>query len=187
MKLLFFCVALLATGNAFGEEAMTVKRFKELVASPGDQQALRPELAAMPFWKKTITKLSTKYKDGKVFEEECAGTSKTVEGNYAVMSIDSKLYKQTMYTIVGYDEKALAVRQWGLFGDVLTQATVVFDPVNKVSASVGRYDGGFEEISAFAFSEKQISGRTVVSKDGAHFLTREAVTRLVDEKAGKEK
>ncbi len=187
MKTIRLCLALLAIGNAFGGEEMTAKRFKELVAAPGDHQALRAELADLPLWKKAMSSLSMKYRDGKVFKEDCLVTSKVIGGNYVVLAIESKFYKQTMHTIVGYDENAHAIRQWGLFGETLTEATMIVDPVSKVTASVARYGDGFEEITAATFSAKETSGRTVVYKNGVHFMTREATTRPVEDEANKEK
>jgi len=105
----------------------TPEQFKKLVADPGDTNILRPELASLPFWRDAKCSVTLKYQDGKVFKEECAQTAKTVGGRYIVFSTDSQYYKQTMHAIVGYDEKALAIKQWGLFGDTLTEETMIFD------------------------------------------------------------
>lgn len=182
MKMIRLGVALLAIGNVWSEEeAMTPERFKELVAAPEDGKMLRQELSFMPFWKKARTSVSMKYQDGKVFKEECVGSAKVIGGNYIVLAVESKFYKQTMHTILGYDEKARAIRQWGLFGETLTEATIVVDPAKKVTASVARYGDGLEEITASTYSEKEMCGHAVVYKDGMHFMTRDVTTRPVGE------
>ena len=159
---------------------MTPEQFRKLVAIPGDTNALRPELASLPFWRDAKCSITLKYQDGRVFKEECAQTAKTVGGRYIVFSVDSQYYKQTMHAIAGYDEKASAVRQWGLFGDTLTEATMNFDPERKICAWTATYSGGsVMEISMGSFSDKEMSDRTLVYKDGVLFLTREVSTRPI--------
>jgi len=178
MKALYVCLVLLIVGNARGEE-MTPKRFKELVAIAGDTNALRPELAALPFWREAKCSITMRYQDGKVFQEECIQTAKTIAGKYIVFSVDSRFYKQTMHAIAGYDEKASAIRQWGLLGNTLTEATVIFDLEKKLSASTSRYGDGFEEISVGNSSDVEMSDHTLVYKDGILFMTRDARTRPI--------
>lgn len=179
MKALCIWLVLLTAGTAWSAEEMTPKRFRELVATAGDTNALRPELASLPFWRNAKCSITMKYQDGKVFKEECIQTAKTIGGRYIVFSMESQYYKQTMHAIAGYDEKASAVRQWGLFGDTLTQATVIFDPEKKLSASTSRYGDGFEEISVGSSSDAEMSDHTLVYKDGILFMTRDAKTRPV--------
>ena len=155
---------------------MTPTRFGEIVATVGDANALRPELAVLPFWRDAKCTISLKFQDGKVFQEDCTQTAKTIAGKYIVFSMDSKYYKQTLHSIVGYDEKASAIRQWGLFGDTLIEATIVFDPVTRVSASTSHYGDGFMEISAGSCSGTEMTDHTVVYKDGVFFMTRDAKT-----------
>ena len=145
----------------------------------GDTNALRPELASLPFWKNATVSITMKYQDGKVFKEDCIQTAKTVAGKYIVFSTKSQYYKQTMHAIAEYDEKALAIRHWGLFGETLTKATMIFDPEKKLSASTARYGEGFEEISVGSCSEAEMSDHTLVYKDGILFMTRDAKTRPV--------
>ena len=158
---------------------MTPKRFKELVATAGDTDALRPELATLPFWRSAKCSITMRYQDGKVSKEDCTQTAKTIAGKYIVFSMDSQYYKQTMHAIAGFDEKASAVRQWGLFGDTLTEATMIFDPETKVSASTSRYGDGFMEISAGSCSDREMTDHSVVYKDGVLFMTRDAKTRPI--------
>jgi hypothetical protein len=177
MRTLFqICLAILVTGAAWGQEAMTAEQFKKLVATPGDTNALRLELASLPFWRNAKCSVTMKYQDGKIFKEECSETAKTVGGRFIVFSMDSQYYKQPMHAIAGYDEKASAIRLWGLFGDTLTESTMIFDLERKISASTGTYAGGFMEISVGSYSDKETSDRTLVYKDGILFMTREVKT-----------
>ncbi len=177
MKMLFYiCLVSLFAEVAWSQEPMTLEQFKKLVDTPGDTNALRPELASLPFWRNARCSISLKYQDGRVFKEECARTAKTVGGKYIVFSTDSQYYKQTMHAIAGYDENASANRQWGLFGDTLTEATMIFDPERKTSASTATYAGGFIEISVGSHSEKEMSDHTLVYKDGVLFMTRDVKT-----------
>jgi len=158
---------------------MTPEHFKRLVAAPGDTNALRPELASLPFWRESRCSVTMRYQDGKVFREECVQTAKTVAGRYIVFSMESQYYKQTMNAIAGYDDKALAVRLWGLYGDTMTEATMVFDQEKKTSASTSSYVGGFMEISVGSYSDTEMSEHTLVYKDGVLFMTRDVKTRPV--------
>jgi hypothetical protein len=173
----FICLAFLVATLASAQEAMTVEQFTKLVASPGDTRGLRPELASVPFWPDATCSITLKYQDGKVFNEECYQTAKTVGGKYIVFSTDSHVYKQMMHAIIGYDEKALAIRQWALFGDTLTESTMNFDPQRKINAATATYTGGFMEISVGSYSEKETSDRILVFKDGVLFMTREVKMR----------
>lgn len=179
MKTLCVCLILLGAGNGCSQKEMTPKRFMELVATAGDTDPLCPELASLPFWGEAMCSTTMKYQDGRVFTEDCVQTAKTIGGKYVVFSMDSQYYKHTMHTIVGYDEKALAIRQWGLFGDTLTEGTIVFDPEKKVVASAAAYGDGFTEISAGSCSEAEQSDHTLVYKDGVLFMTRDVKTRPI--------
>jgi hypothetical protein len=177
--LLYICLVSLVAEIAWSQEPMTSEQFKKLVDAPGDTNALRPELASLPFWRNAKCSVSLKYEDGRVFKEECAQTAKTVGGKYIVFSTDSQYYKQTMHAIAGYDENALAIREWGLFGDTLTETTMIFDPEKKISGSTSAYAGGFMEISVGSYSEKEMSDHTLVYKDGVLFMTRDVKTRPI--------
>ena len=170
------CLAFLVTGVAWSQEAMTPELFNKLVATPGDTNSLRPELASLPFWRDAKCSVTLKYQDGKVFKEECIQSAKTIGGRYIVFSTDSQYYKQTMHAVAGYDEKASAIRQWGLFGNTLTESTMIFDSEKKTSASTSTYAGGFMEISVGSCSDKEMSDRALVYKDGVLFMTREVKT-----------
>jgi hypothetical protein len=179
MKTLCISLLLLTAGTIWGAEEITPKRFRELIATAGDTNALRPELASLPFWRNAKCSITMKYQDGKVFKEDCPATAKTIGGKYIVWSMESKYYKQTMYAITGYDEKASAIRQWGLFGDTLTESTIVFEPEKKLSASTSRYGDGFEEISVGSCSDTEMTDHTLVYKDGILFMTRDVKTQPI--------
>jgi hypothetical protein len=173
------CLAFLLTPIGWSQETMTAERFRKIVATPGDTNVLRPELASLPFWRSAKSSIGLKYQDGRVFKEECLSTAKTVEGRYIVYSLDSQYYKQTMYAIAGYDERASAIRQWGLFGDTVIEATVVFDPDKKISAWTSSYGEGFMEISVMSYSDQESTDHALVYKDGALYMTRDAKTRPI--------
>ena len=179
MKILCVFLFLLNAGSAWSQEEMTPKRFRELVATPGDTNSLRSELASLPFWRNARCSITMKYQDGKVFKEDCMQTAKTIGGRYIVFSMESQYYKQTMHAVAGYDGKASAIRQWALYGDTLTEATMIFDPEKNLSASTSRYGDGFEEISVGSCSETEMSDPTLVYKGGVLFMTRDAKTRPV--------
>jgi len=169
-------VAMMVTGLAWGEDAMTVEQFKKIVATSGDSTPLRAELAPLPFWRDAMCSVTIKHQDGKVFKEDCAQTAKTVSGKYIVFTVESKFYKQPISAIVGYDDSALAIRTWGLFGDTLSQSTIVFDPEKKISASTSTYSNDIMEISVESYTEKETSERTLVYKNGVLSMTREVKT-----------
>ena len=179
MKMLCICLIVLVSDSVWSQEAMTPKRFRELAESPADTETLCPELASIPFWKDATCSITMKYQDGKVFKEDCVQTARTVSGKYIVISMESKFYKATMHTIVGYDQKAQAIRQWGLFGDTLTEATLVVDSEKKVMASASTYGDGFMEISAGCWSDSEESDHALVYKDGVLFMTRDVTTKRV--------
>ena len=54
------CSVFLIAGVAWGQDSMTLEQFNTLVAAPGDTNALRAELASLPFWK--VAKCSTAFK-----------------------------------------------------------------------------------------------------------------------------
>jgi hypothetical protein len=167
---------LIAPTLSHAADQMTAKLFQELVAAPGDTNALRKELASVPFWRTATVTLTMKYQDGKILNETIPQTAKTVGGKYIVFSNQSQYYHQTTYAIVGYDEKASAIHEWGLFGGVLTESTLIFDPTNKVSPSLAGYGDGYEEISAGAYSDTAMTDNTGVYKNRTLFMTRDAKT-----------
>ena len=172
------CILLvsLVAGVAWCQEPMTPELFRKLVSTPGDTNALRSELAALPFWNEAKCSIVMKYQDGKVFKEEGVQTAKTIRGNYIVFSMDSKYYKRTMSGVAGYDEKASAIKEWALFGDTLTEETVNFDAERKISSSTSTYGDGFMEISVGSSSPREMSDHTLVYKNGVLFMTRDVKT-----------
>jgi hypothetical protein len=178
---LHICTSLLflflTSGLAWSEESLTVAQFKKIVATPGDTKPLRAELAALPFWRNAICSVRLKYEEGRLVTEDCPQTAKTVGGKYIVITTESQLYKQPMHCIVGYDQRASAIKQWGLYKDTVTEATMIFDTEKKLTASTSSYGGGFMEISISSASENEMSVHGRVFKNGVLFLTREVKTR----------
>lgn len=178
IKVLCFSLLLFAVGNIRAAEQMTPAPFREIITLPGDAKALRKELSTLTIWKNSVCNMTMNFQDGRVFKEECAQTTRTIGGDYIVFSLDSKFYKQTIHSIVGYDSASSTIRCWGLYGDVLTQSTIVLDPEKKTSASTSRYEG-FEEITVCTISDTEMSEYTTALKDGVLFMTRTAKTRPV--------
>jgi hypothetical protein len=168
------------TGVVSGQEEMTLERFKEIEAAPGDTTPLIPQLAALPAWRRAVCSISMKFEDGRVFEENCEVTTKTIQGRYIVFTVESQYYKQPVSSILGIDEKAKAYRHWGRFGDALTCSTVVYDFERKVSASTASYEPGFLEISVGTFSDDETSAHTLVYKGGVLFMTRDSKTKPIN-------
>lgn len=161
---------------------MTLAKFRKIASSDGDAKAMRPELSKIPIWKESDAELKLNYADGRTILEKTRVTTKTVEGNYIVYSGYSTLYKTSMSSIIGYDEDASSITQWGVFGDVLVKAIIVRDDKNKTSASFSQYGDGYEEIATEHFSEAEITGHAKVFKDGVLFMTREIIARPVTAK-----
>ncbi len=172
-KNIILILVFFVAGCTRGQEQMTPEHFRALVATTGDSKPLRPELAPLPHWKSAKCRVTLNFQDGRVFKEEMPQTAKTIDGNYIVFSADSQFYKQRMHSIVGYDDTAHAIKQWALFGETLTEETMLYDFDKKISASTSRYAGGFMEITVASFSEKELSGRALAYKDGVLYLTRE--------------
>ena len=166
------CSALLIAGVAWGQDSMTLEQFNTLVATPGDTNALRAELASLPFWK--VAKCSTAFKlpDGQVFKEESVATTKTIGGKYVVCSMDSQYIKEPMRAVIAYDEKASAIKSLGITGGSLAVSTVVLDPEQRITASSGTH-GEFMQISVGTYSDTEAFSRVSVYKNGVLSLTRE--------------
>ncbi len=172
VPLCLFFVAMISA-DVYAQERMTVEKFKEITAMPGDDKALPPQLAEFPFWKNAKCRIVMKYQDGKTTEEECKATDKKIGGKYLVSGLESKTYKQPIYTITTYDEDSSAIKEWSLLGETLTESTVVIDAKNNSFASSSTYADGFMEVTVGAFSSKELSSKSLVYKNGKLFLTRE--------------
>jgi hypothetical protein len=174
--LLICCSAVLIAGVAWGEDSMTLERFNTLVATAGDTNALRPELALFPFWKAAKCSTVIKLPDGQVFTEESVATAKSIGGKYVVCSMDSELTKEPMQAVIGYDEKASAIKSWGIAGGTLAVGTVVLDPERRAYAFTGTH-GDVMQISVGTYSDTEVFSRMLVYKNGVLSLTREARLR----------
>jgi hypothetical protein len=167
------CSVFLIASVAWGQDSMTLEQFNSLVVATGDTNALRAELASLPFWK--VAKCSTSFKlpDGRVFTEESVATTKTIGGKYIVCSMDSQFLKEPQRAVIAYDEKASAIKSWGIAGGSLAVSTVVLDPEKKLTASSGTH-GEFMEISVGTYSQTESFSRVLVYKNGVLSLTRDA-------------
>jgi hypothetical protein len=165
------CLVFLIASIAWGQDSMTMEQFNTLVATPGDTNALRAELAPLPFWKFARCSTVFKFPDGRVVKEESVATSKTIGGKYIVCSMDSQFIKEPMRAVIAYDEKATAIKSWGIAGGSLAESTVVLDPEKKITASSGTH-GEFMEISVGTYSDTEAFSRVSVYRNGVLFLTR---------------
>ena len=166
------CSVLLIAGVAWGQEAMTLEQFNTLVAAPGDTNALRPELASLPFWKAAQCSATFRLPDGRVFTEESMATAKTIGGKYVVCSTQSQFLKQDLRTVIGYDEKASAIKSWGIADGTLAVGTVVVYPEKRLAASSCAH-GDYLEISVLTYSDTEAFSRMSVYKNGVLSLTRD--------------
>lgn len=71
-----------------GQDVMTLERFKELVAAPGDTKNLRQELAVAPYWVRSRFTNTMRYAEGRVLHEEGDVTRKSVGGEYILVSFN---------------------------------------------------------------------------------------------------
>jgi len=73
---------LFSVAVGFSQEQLTPERFREIVATPGDNVPLQPKLAAgSPLWTNATVNVVLKYQTGKVFKEEVTQTAKTIAAN----------------------------------------------------------------------------------------------------------
>jgi hypothetical protein len=177
-QLIILIMAVVALSSAaWAQEKMTITRFREIVASHGDSTPLNAKLAAAePFWKNSTSTLDLKYADGKTFKETIPGTHKTVKGNYIVSTIQSELYKQPIDSIVAYDETAGCYKVWGLYGEAVAEGLIVYDFDKKTFSSHSTYGDGFLELGISSYSATNISGHTLILKNGVLFCTRDVNT-----------
>ncbi len=174
--LLLCCSVFLIAGVARGEDSMTLEKFNALVATPSDTKALRPELALFPFWKAARCSTVIKLPDGRTFTEESVATAKTIGGKYIVCSMDSQFSQAPLQAVIGYDEKASAIKSWGIAGGSLAVGTVVFDPERRITAFSGTH-GDVMQISVGTYSDTEAFSRMLVYKKGVLSLTREVRLR----------
>jgi hypothetical protein len=173
-----WCSVLLIAGVAWGQDPMTLEKFNTLVAAPGDTNAMRPELASFPFWKSARCSTVIKVPGGQVFTEESVQNVKTVGGKYVVFTMDSQFSKQPLQAVIGYDEKASAIKSWGIAGGDLVAGIVVFDPERRTTAFSSTH-GEVMQISVGTYSDMEGFSRMLVYKNGVLSLTREVRLRPV--------
>jgi hypothetical protein len=169
-----------ANTNLMSQNNMTPVRFKEIVALPGDAKPLLPKLAAVPVWTNAVVSVVLKYESGETFTEDVPQTAKTVGGKYIVFTAESKFYHQTMYSILTYDEKSSALKVYGLYGDMVTEGTVVYDYDKKTYTESSSYGDGFKEVTTGIILPAEHSDRTLVYRNGILFMTRETKCHPVD-------
>jgi hypothetical protein len=166
--------------QAFSQELMTPERFREIVATPGDALPLSTNITVgIPVWTNAMASIVMKYQTGKVFTENIKVTAKTIGGKYVVFAAQSEFYKQPMNSIFTYDEKASALKTYGLYGELVTVATTVCNSGKKIYAENSVYGDGFNEITVGSYSDTESFDRTLVYQNGVLFMTREVSTKPV--------
>jgi hypothetical protein len=163
---------------------MTLEEFNSLVAAAGDTNALRTELAVLPFWRVAKCSTTFKFPNGRVFTEESVATTKTIDGKYIVWSMESQYLKQSLRAVIAYDEKALAIKSWGIAGGALAVSTVVLDPERRVVASSCTH-GDSLEISVGSYSATESFSRMSVYKNGVLSLMRDVSYRPMKAEPGR--
>lgn len=177
MKTLFACLLLIFAGNGLAQEVMTALRFSEIVATAADSTAMRPELAGLPVWKEATCSMVIKLQSGQVLKETSSLNTKTIAGKYIVTSLKFLAGQRTSHTIIGYDEKASALRQWELSEGGLVEGTLVFDPETKTCAVTSRTGDGFMAITTGISSATEMKDHTEVFKDGQLWMTQDTTVR----------
>lgn len=170
-KIILLLAIFFLVGLGFAQ--MTPDQFRKIVSAEGDSVPLLSQLSAIPLWTNATVSNLMKYASGKVFKEEMLQTSRTVGGKYVVFTCQSKFYQQSISSILTYDEKASAVKVYGLYGEVVTEGTVVYDYEKKIYAITSNYGEDFKEIIVGSYSDTESSDRTLVYKAGVLFMTRE--------------
>jgi len=172
---------ILLTARAFAEEPITVERFREIAATPGDSVPLNDKLRITPVWTNSVISLSLKYNDGKAFQEKLTATTKTVAGKYIISSVQSKFLPKPIDSILSYDENARRYKVWGLAEGKIVEGTMIFDLDKKTFATQAAYGDGLTELGLGSFSDTETSSRTFVYKNGTLLNTREMKTSPTSE------
>ena|ERR1700733_12547318 len=170
--------------SIFSNELMTPELFRQIVAKPGDHIPLMPELSDVPIWTNADVHIMMKYVSGKTFTEKITQTTRTADGKYIIYTINSEFYHQTMSSIMTFDEKASTLKVYGLYsgghgGDVITESAVVYDYAKKTYTGTSSYGDGFKEITTGSYTSTNDFSNTLVYKNGALFMTREALATRV--------
>jgi hypothetical protein len=87
--------------------------------------------------------------------------------------MDSQFLKEPQCAVIAYDERASAIKSWGITGGSLAVSTVVLYPEKRLTASSGAH-GEFMEISVGTYSQTESFSRVSVYKNGVLSLTRDA-------------
>jgi hypothetical protein len=172
-----FLVLLLSSIVALSQEKMSAEKFKQIASTPGDNTPLTGKLATFQFWTNSEANVFLKYEDGRTFKENVTQAAKTINGKYIVFTTQSQFYKQPMNSMVTYDEKISAFKICAIYGDTVTEGTIVLDSEKKTYKTSSAYGDGFTEVGAGSYSDKENSERTLVYKNGALFMTREVKSK----------
>ena len=171
-------MVLIVTAVAFSfmvqaQQTMTAEKFREIASSPGDDVTLNTNLlAAGPLWTNATVTVDLMYADGKKFHEAIPASIKTVKGNYLVATINSSLYKQPVNTIGAYEEATGCYKVWALYGEMLTESTMVCDTNKRIYSFYSAY-GGTLEYGVGSWNATNKWSHTLIMKEGVLFCTRD--------------
>jgi len=84
----------------------------------------------------------------------------------------------SLWAVIGYDEKASAIKSWGIADGSLAVGTIVFDPERRTTAFCGIH-GDVMQISVGTYLDTEAFTRMSVYKNGVLSLTREARLRPI--------
>jgi len=177
-----FAAFVLAPIVCWGQEQMTVARFREITSTPGDNTPLNPKLAAAisDLFTNATVSIVLKYPDGKTLNVEATESAKTVGGKYIVTTVHSQSNSEHVDSIMTYDEKASAYRGWAAYGEKIIGGVSVFDLQKKIVSTYVDYGDGSSELSVGSYSNTESSDRALIFKNGVLFCTRESKTMPVN-------
>jgi hypothetical protein len=168
-----------ATG-IFCQEQMSVEKFNQIASASGDNTPLVGKLATFPFWTKEEVSIFVNYESGTTSKEDVIQTAKTINGKYIVFTNQIQFIKQSMTSIVIYDEKTSAFKILAVSGNTIVQRTVVLDDGKKTYKISSSFDDGLTETGDGSYSDKQIYEKTCCYKNGVLFMTREVKSMPIE-------
>jgi len=182
---LILCLALIGSHhNVLGEEAMSVNRFREIVAQAGDHVPLIAPLVSIPIWTNAIISNVMTSASGKVYRETLPESVHTIGGKYVVYTTWSKNFPQPFNSVLAYDANVDALRVYTLLKDGhgedrLTAGTVDYDFANKTYTINLTYGDGFQKTTHGTYTLSESVSRSEITQNGVHLLSIDIVTRAV--------
>jgi len=171
---------LLAVAGCKPHPSITPERFQQLVDAPGDDVPMLSFVTnGIPHWSNTVVSMTMTYASGKVVPVEFPVNSKTIGGRYIVYSVQLKDSVQEQHSILEADKTAGRFKVYFLRNNALNSADVVYDLKAKTYSSKTTYGDGFVETTTGSYSDTENVSHTVVYKNGALVVTRDATNHPV--------